>query len=389
MSDLVPPEDTSLACPECGATRSKNTPFRSVRAVRVHLEKVHGRGRDARPCRVDGCDRPVGKRGARGFCCGHYSRFRRHGDPGPADFKKPSPQIGPCSVNGCENPKKTSDLCSGHYSRLKTCGDTMPDKPLRKMRSFARYSEEELSYISDRSLTASEVASLTGIKRGTVSGIRQRIDKGSFSTSDWLDSEVDYIVEKAGRMTTARIAAQLGRPEQEVDIEVERLRRNGVIGDRGLSNKNPAWVGHRPLIAKTCPSCGLLLGAEWFPWGGHGWAHDCKKCKGDRKNAVSKERYAKEKTTGQQRSIEIGLAKQRYTADRAVNRFNRWTEADIAILADRSLSIFDKALKLGRTYYATQQKYVKEGLSTFEPISDPEEGEWKIFRAADSKRGAA
>lgn len=34
-----------------------------------------------KPCKVDGCDTPVGRHGAKGFCPKHYLRYKKFGDP--------------------------------------------------------------------------------------------------------------------------------------------------------------------------------------------------------------------------------------------------------------------------------------------------------------------
>jgi hypothetical protein len=41
-----------------------------------------------RPCSVSGCERLVGKHGARGLCPMHWQRFRTNGDPGEVERRR-------------------------------------------------------------------------------------------------------------------------------------------------------------------------------------------------------------------------------------------------------------------------------------------------------------
>lgn len=63
-------------------------------------------------CAQDGCDKLVGKYGARGLCKKHYDAWRnRHGARGE------------CSVDGCHKPALGLGLCDTHRYRLKANGD--------------------------------------------------------------------------------------------------------------------------------------------------------------------------------------------------------------------------------------------------------------------------
>lgn len=61
-------------------------------------------------CSIDGCARPVGKRGARGLCPLHYGRRRT------AIADK-------CSIDGCTKAALSRGLCPMHYQRLLHRGD--------------------------------------------------------------------------------------------------------------------------------------------------------------------------------------------------------------------------------------------------------------------------
>lgn len=82
-------------------------------------------------CSVGGCG---GRALARGLCHAHYERARRYGDPraeGVGRGKRPKLYDGPCTVDGCERPALQRRLCALHYNRLQRTGEVGPAKPLR------------------------------------------------------------------------------------------------------------------------------------------------------------------------------------------------------------------------------------------------------------------
>lgn len=75
-----------------------------------------------RLCSVDGCER---KHAARGYCFTHYSRWKKHGDPGPAESLVVRHSSTECDVDGCSKPVKTRRWCAMHYRRWKVNGDPL------------------------------------------------------------------------------------------------------------------------------------------------------------------------------------------------------------------------------------------------------------------------
>lgn len=72
-------------------------------------------------CSVEGCSRPVQ---ARGWCKGHWQRWRDNGAVGGADFRAVSSNEGKtCAVDVCDRPAKTRGWCKPHYERWRTTGD--------------------------------------------------------------------------------------------------------------------------------------------------------------------------------------------------------------------------------------------------------------------------
>ena len=78
-------------------------------------------------CSVPGCTRTAQERG---WCHGHYQRWRRNGDLRP-DRPLGRRTEGECVVAGCDRSIYARGLCRPHYHRLITTGDAQADKPLR------------------------------------------------------------------------------------------------------------------------------------------------------------------------------------------------------------------------------------------------------------------
>ena len=71
--------------------------------------------RTMRKCSIPGCGK---KHDARGYCSGHYQKWRVYGDP--LVTKR---QRGTCSLEGCERQHAAAGYCSVHYYRLKRTGE--------------------------------------------------------------------------------------------------------------------------------------------------------------------------------------------------------------------------------------------------------------------------
>jgi hypothetical protein len=83
-------------------------------------------------CAVEGCDRP---RQLRGWCQGHYDRWRRSGDVGPAEFRPLRPGA-LCAVEDCERISLSRGWCEAHYQRWRQYGDPGPAE-VRQLRKRA------------------------------------------------------------------------------------------------------------------------------------------------------------------------------------------------------------------------------------------------------------
>lgn len=73
----------------------------------------------APPCIVPDCTKP--KHSANGYCGAHYARLKRYGDPEAPLLRQPN--VGPCEVEGCEEPMRKVRLCANHYAMRRTHGE--------------------------------------------------------------------------------------------------------------------------------------------------------------------------------------------------------------------------------------------------------------------------
>jgi len=75
----------------------------------------------SRLCSIPNCSKP---HFTQGFCCAHYRRLQRHGDPvGGKSARLYRQKI--CSVHGCGNRHSAGGFCSRHYHRFVRHGDPL------------------------------------------------------------------------------------------------------------------------------------------------------------------------------------------------------------------------------------------------------------------------
>lgn len=66
-------------------------------------------------CTIRDCGKPSV---ARGWCEGHYRRWRRHGNPLGGKHYRTG-----CRIDGCANPHGAKGMCAMHYERWRRHGD--------------------------------------------------------------------------------------------------------------------------------------------------------------------------------------------------------------------------------------------------------------------------
>jgi hypothetical protein len=241
------------------------------------------------------------------------------------------------------------------------------------------WTDEELGYVTDTmDRPRTEVAEHLGRSIAAVTHTRRHIRTGRVTTNQfWTAEEEKVLRDGQGRFTAQQLADQLpGRSVKKVQNHLS------VLGIHlGYTQKrNPFFVANRPLIAKTCVHCGLLLPAKWFTFSPKSkkWASWCRKCQQslmpDYKANRAPEKTARERSRQKayaRRAQNLTLL----TADRTGQEY---TEADHAVLSDPSMSLLGKALSLHRTYNATRSQLSLNGYLTFRTAGDPENDRWFI-----------
>lgn len=72
------------------------------------------------PCSIDGCEK---QRMGKGFCSGHYQKFKKYGDPlaGPGSGRVTVHEV--CTIEDCDKKHAAQGMCQMHYRRNALYGD--------------------------------------------------------------------------------------------------------------------------------------------------------------------------------------------------------------------------------------------------------------------------
>lgn len=239
-------------------------------------------------------------------------------------------------------------------------------------------------------MPAAELAAAFGVSTSTIRNIRRGMSSGhrdfdnGSGGSYWTANEDALIRDLGPNLTAKQMERHLpGRTWQAIS---DRRRKLGVSA---RFNADPRRIGSRPLIAKSCYECGLLLQADWFAFypSRRTWSQRCKKCdsaytqrqpgnrayiarsSGDRDNAAKK--WLREA--------------QSYTMERATRNGQEYTDADMEVLSNPDLTTIDKALALGRTYFAIRSACDARGMKSHVGLGDPQSDQWIIDNPNDRK----
>jgi hypothetical protein len=234
------------------------------------------------------------------------------------------------------------------------------------------YTDADVGYIEETmNRPLAEVARVLGRTLNAIAQKRVGIRRGLGYTRNlpWSDDEVE-LVARSPNLTAQQITNLLPGRTYESVRNFRRL--SGMFADG--RNRDPARVGGRPLIAKTCVSCGLLLPADWFAWSDktNTWSAWCKKCKSDKKVRLDNPDTAK------YRSDRFALM-QKLSMPSAVNLGNEYTASDHAILSNPDLTAFEKSIRLGRSFAGTTGALHTFGYKSHRALGDPETDIWKIL----------
>lgn len=184
----------------------------------------------------------------------------------------------------------------------------------------------------------------------------------------WTEDE-DRFVLATPHLTTAEVGQRLNRSLSAVRSRRAMLAKR--IGITFRQNNDPHKPGKRPLLARTCLHCGLLLRAEWFGLDKGGWRSTCTRCR----QAMSPQPNRSRGIDSNKRSTE---RLQAISLPHAVNHRQPWMERDHAVLADPDLLLIEKAIRLGRTYMATATACSDGGYPSKVGLGDDGKGQWYI-----------
>lgn len=254
------------------------------------------------------------------------------------------------------------------------------------------WSDAELGFLADRpDWSARRVADALGRTIEAVRLKRQKLRNGWSAKTDHWTPEEDDIVLATPHLTKEQVAARLiGRTPKAVEGRRAKLVRDRAavfVGGR----KSPFDVAGRPLIAKTCSTCGLLLTADWFWFNTktRQWSTYCARCRA-RQGVGGKQRYHGDRVEQNKRSARASKdVKQALTLPSATRSGQPWLEADHVVLADPDLSIVEKALRLQRSYLAVAHAVSRHGYPSHKGLGDPDRDQWIIDNPNELERQAS
>lgn len=129
MTKRTPGKPAGTGCTACGRSKTNEPEQFRIRRRRgrdttyhlckpcevVQRQDGNARREAASPsCSVDDCDRPAW---SRGWCPAHYSRWRKKGSVGTAEFRSRGDGTGQCSFPDCGRPHLSRGFCGGHYQQ--------------------------------------------------------------------------------------------------------------------------------------------------------------------------------------------------------------------------------------------------------------------------------
>lgn len=250
------------------------------------------------------------------------------------------------------------------------------------------WTDEEIGYLVDHADTSKHlVAEELGRSVSAIENARHKLRNGwtGNQTPAWTDDE-DEILYLAGPTATAKslVNSLPGRTagairKRRVDLGIKTLGRR------------PTEIGSRPLVAKSCLGCGLLLAGSWFhsvkkKGGLIAWHPYCRRCSSAK--SVERQKENRPRTNERIKRYEDRLQQASLRgADRAGEPY---TEADYDVLADQSLTDFQKAIRLKRSWKAVGSARRAGGFkSKPDGLGDPERDVWVIHNPNLEQLGAS
>lgn len=244
------------------------------------------------------------------------------------------------------------------------------------------WTEDEIGFLQDNpTMAPRHVAEELGRTVRAVQMARKALIAGELGRrlkTRWTEDE-DAAVIEAGPFTSAKSLLEIlpGRSEDAIN---KRRRKLGLVTYTTIGER-PGDVGNRALVAKSCVRCGLLLAGAWFTFHKpkRGWSSTCRACASEKAGLSKQAARANESARVAERRKAEYQKLQRLTVDRAEKAGEPYTDADFEVLADQSLTDFQKALRLRRSYGAVQGARQRAGFkSKPDGLGDPERDIWVI-----------
>jgi len=245
---------------------------------------------------------------------------------------------------------------------------------LTEARVLRAWTDEEYGLVASSDKPIADLAAEMGRTRHAVQKVRNKLRAGWVPNRapGWSEDE-DALLLSTLRLPAKDVAASMGRTVSAVHQRRHSLKSAGEASGAFGGNVSPYKPGARPMLAKTCPECGLLLQAKWFRQDGErkAWSRQCRRCfragRGPEKSAADRVRSEASK-----------YALQTMTLPGAVNHNKPWLEEDMKVLADPDMTRLEKALALQRTYHSVCNAVRKFDFPSKVGLGDPERDQWMI-----------
>lgn len=246
------------------------------------------------------------------------------------------------------------------------------------------FTDEELGFIEENSdWSHQRIADELGRTRDSIAHIRMKLRRGwtRIGGEPWTLAEDEVLIEAGPWVTVPQLTERLpGRTRTAIVQRRVALGLDTIHGGR----KNPNHVGARPLIAKSCTTCGRLLHGSWFHFRPNRqlWEQSCKKCGSEGRADLHRSADRANSTS------EWNARVQALTLSRATNHKQPWTDKDHETLADPDLTTVAKALALGRSYAAVKDMCQANGYRSSRFLGEPTDL-WRIFNPNQPEQVAA
>lgn len=184
----------------------------------------------------------------------------------------------------------------------------------------------------------------------------------------WTADMDAAILELAQTCTVAQTAAYVGISEDSVHGRLRTLKRRGEYSGSLLAGKAASAFtvpGGAILLAKSCTQCGHVRDVRFYGVSRHRYRDQCNLCRA----AENKSRRAAKDTAEALKLL------QAISLDTATRRGTEWTAAEDAAVLNRSKSMFEVAVELGRSLYAVQTRHKRIAESG---PRNPALGDWRI-----------